>query len=127
MSRVRSVLIALLLFVVAFAAPRAAEAQGTSGQLPDPMPTTELNDLLKRYVKPDSTQMATIETLHDDYRTQFRELRESEIEKFLKDMQALGGGGVPSKASVLEFTVRPDHREDRARRQPLRCDRDPDG
>lgn len=109
MPRFRWFLLALLVSILATFAPQTAQAQGTSGQLPDPMPTTELNRLLKLYVKPDQAQMATIETLHDDYRAQFRALRESEIEKFLGEMQALQGGGVPSKQKVMEFTRKYEH------------------
>lgn len=104
MSKFRLILVTLLSVLVLLLAARPAIAQGTSGQLPDPIPTAELTRLLNLYVKPDPAQWATIETLHDDYRAQFRTLRESEIEAFLEEMQKLGGSGrMPSKAAVQEF------------------------
>jgi hypothetical protein len=63
----RTVLLSVLLVIgVLLLAARPAAAQGTSGQLPDPIATVELNRLLSLYVKPDDSQRATIESLHDD-------------------------------------------------------------
>ncbi len=107
MFRMRTVLLSVLLVIgVLLLAARPAAAQGTSGQLPDPIATVELNRLLSLYVKPDDSQRATIESLHDDYRAQFRTLREAEIEKFLEEMNKLGGRGMPSKSELLEFARR---------------------
>ncbi|MDZ4754943.1 MAG: hypothetical protein SGJ11_10675 [Phycisphaerae bacterium] len=78
-------------------------AQGTSGQLPDPMSTTDLSKLLDLYVKPTIEQRATIESLHDDYREQFRTLREGDIQKSM-DKMALMQGGMPTKEQMDSFT-----------------------
>ncbi len=107
MVRMRTVLLGVILVIgVLLLAVRPAAAQGTSGQLPDPIATVELNRLLSLYVKPDDSQRATIESLHDDYRAQFRTLREAEIEKFLEEMNKLGGRGMPSKSELLDFARR---------------------
>jgi hypothetical protein len=88
---------------LALAAPAAA--QGTSGQLPDPISTAELSKLLSIYVKPSNDESATIDSLHDDYREKFRLLREGDIQKFLERMNELQGGGMmPSKDAIEEFT-----------------------
>jgi hypothetical protein len=107
MFRMRTVLLSVLLVIgVLLLTVRPAAAQGTSGQLPDPIATVELNRLLNLYVKPDDSQRATIESLHDDYRAQFRTLREAEIEKFLEEMNKIGGRGIPSKSELLDFARR---------------------
>ncbi len=85
-----------------FAAP--ARAQGTSGQVPDPMSSVELAKLLRQYVHPTNEQVVSIEALHDGYRDRFRALRENEIERFLVKMKAMQGGVLPKKEQVEEFT-----------------------
>ena len=95
---------ALCVALVVLAASVPAGAQGTSGQLPDPLSTSDLKRLLSMYVHPTDAEMATIEALHDDYRAQFRTFRESDIEQFLAEMQKLMGTGVPTKAAVQDFT-----------------------
>jgi hypothetical protein len=94
----------LALLVGLFAVAMPAAAQGTSGQLPDPLSTVELKRLLTLYVHPTDAEVATIENLHDDYRSEFRAFRDSDIEKFLGEMQKLMGTGMPSKAAVQDFT-----------------------
>mgnify|MGYP001000909005 CR=1 FL=1 len=47
MPRFRWFLLALLVSILATFAPQTAQAQGTSGQLPDPMPTTADGDTLR--------------------------------------------------------------------------------
>lgn len=96
-------LIALCVVASAFS-PRAALAQGTSGQLPDPMATVDVKRLMTMYVHPTDAEMASIEALHDDYRAKFRVLRDNEIEGFLAEAQSLMGAGVPSKSKVQDFT-----------------------
>ena len=93
----------VLIFATAlcFAAP--ARAQGTSGQVPDPMSAAELSQFMNLYVHPTKEQGVAIEDLHDGYRERFRLLRENEIEQFLTKTKAMQGG-MPKKEQVEEFT-----------------------
>ncbi|MCE9618941.1 MAG: hypothetical protein K8R92_03420 [Planctomycetes bacterium] len=97
--------LASIFFVVVMALCIAApaRAQGTSGQVPDPMSSAELSRLLNLYVHPTKEQGASIEGLHDSYRERFRMLRENEIERFLTKMKEMQGG-MPKKEQIEEFT-----------------------
>ncbi len=81
-----------------------ARAQGTYGQLPDPISSAELSRLLTRYVHPTQAQGVSVEALHDAYRERFRALREGDIERFLVRTRQMQGGTMPSKEQVEEFT-----------------------
>ncbi len=94
----------VIIAIASLAIVAPAGAQGTSGQVPDPMSSAELSKLLQLYVQPTKDQGAAIESLHDDYREQFRKLRDGDIEKFLQKMKALQGGMMPSKDQVEDFT-----------------------
>jgi len=91
----------ILATALCFAAP--AHAQGTSGQVPDPMSAVELSQLMNLYVHPTKEQGVAIEGLHDGYRERFRLLRENEIEHFLTKTKAMQGG-MPKKEQIEEFT-----------------------
>jgi hypothetical protein len=91
----------ILATALCFAAP--ARAQGTSGQVPDPMSAVELSQLMNLYVHPTKEQVVAIEGLHDGYRERFRLLRENEIEQFLTKTKAMQGG-MPKKEQIEEFT-----------------------
>ena len=91
----------ILATALCFAAP--ARAQGTSGQVPDPMSSAELLQLMNLYVHPTKEQGVAIEGLHDGYRERFRLLRENEIEHFLTKTKAMQGG-MPKKEQIEEFT-----------------------
>lgn len=91
----------ILATAICFAAP--ARAQGTSGQVPDPMSAAELSQFMNLYVHPSKEQSVAIEGLHDGYRERFRLLRENEIEQFLTKTKAMQGG-MPKKEQVEEFT-----------------------
>lgn len=91
----------ILTTALCFAAP--ARAQGTSGQVPDPMSSAELLQLMNLYVHPTKEQGVAIEGLHDGYRERFRLLRENEIEQFLTKTKAMQGG-MPKKEQIEEFT-----------------------
>jgi hypothetical protein len=91
----------ILATALCFAAP--ARAQGTSGQVPDPMSAVELSQLMNLYVHPTKEQGVAIEGLHDGYRERFRLLRENEIEHFLTKTKAMQGG-MPKKEQIEEFT-----------------------
>ena len=91
----------ILATALCFAAP--ARAQGTSGQVPDPMSAAELSQFMNLYVHPSKEQGVAIEGLHDGYRERFRLLRENEIEQFLTKTKAMQGG-MPKKEQIEEFT-----------------------
>ena len=91
----------ILATALCFAEP--ARAQGTSGQVPDPMSAAELSQFMNLYVHPTKEQGVAIEGLHDGYRERFRLLRENEIEQFLTKTKAMQGG-MPKKEQIEEFT-----------------------
>ena len=110
------ILVRLLAVLAAVTLSRVAPAQGTSGQLPEPISTIELIRLLDTYVQPRPEPWDAIETLHDDYRDAFRALREGDMEKFLtEDMRKMQGGGMPSKAQLDSYLKRMDSIESRVK------------
>ncbi|HMN96224.1 MAG TPA: hypothetical protein PKC43_07915 [Phycisphaerales bacterium] len=82
---------------------RPAAAQGTSGQLPDPVSLQELTALLDRYVGASPAQWEQIDAIHDRYKTEFARLRDGEIQKFLDDARKLQGGGIPDRKLVEDY------------------------
>ncbi len=94
-------ILTLLLSISAF-------GQGTSGTLPDPISTSELQRYaIRLQLSPQQLQAA--ESLHDQYKREFRMLRDGEISTFLKDMRKLQGNGMmPSRDTMEEFLDRMD-------------------
>lgn len=84
--------LATLLLVTALAATRHAAAQGTNNTLPDPVSSRELSRYADR-LRLSPQQRQAVETLHDQYKEEFRALREGDIEKFLADARGLQRGG----------------------------------
>jgi len=92
----------LVVALVAFTG--RAQAQGTFGQLPDPISGPEMAKLSRLYVQPTPQQEESIEALHDSYKERFKVLREGDIERFLRDMQKLQGNGMlPSKEDLDSY------------------------
>lgn len=92
----------LVVALVAFAG--RAQAQGTFGQLPDPISGPEMAKLSRLYVQPTLQQEESIEALHDSYKERFKVLREGDIERFLRDMQKLqGNGNLPTKEAFDSY------------------------
>lgn len=91
-----------LLFIGALA--QVGRAQGTSGTLPPPISAREIIDFAKR-LKLSEQQQKAAETLHDQYKQEFRIFREGEIASFLKEMHNLQGNGMsmPKRADVEDF------------------------
>lgn len=104
---IASIVVALLVLLVP-----AAHGQGTSGQVPDPISTFELRSTLDIYVRPSPVEWETIESVHDDYREAFRQLREGDIEKFLLEMRSMQQA-MPTKRSMEEFFRKYDRIQDR--------------
>lgn len=96
--------IALLLALLV--APRAA-AQGTMGMLPGPISTRELDGYAKRLAL-SPQQRRSLDSLHDQYKQEFRVLREGEIAQFLKDMRDMDGGMMPKRKAIEDFLQKMD-------------------
>ena len=91
---------------IAVTAGAAARGQGTSGTLPDPITTAELMSYADRLGLSDQQRQA-ISALHDEYKQQFRILREGEISQFLQDMRgAESGGKMPARKDVEDIFKR---------------------
>ncbi len=88
LSILRLLVMALCLTVPAL----PAAAQGTMGTVPDPISSRELEGYADRLgLSPQQRQ--AVQSLHDQYREAFTQLRDTDIEKFLNDSKGLGGGG----------------------------------
>src|SRR5687767_7340023 len=72
--------------VIGIQAP--AYAQGTMGAVPDPITSRELTSYGDR-LKLSAQQRQAIESLHDQYREEFRLLRENDIEKLLNESRGM--------------------------------------
>lgn len=80
--------LALILAISVLAPVSGVHAQGTSGMLPDPISTRELDDY-GRVMQLSQQQRQAIDPMHDQYLAQFDQLRESEIGDFLQNAQSL--------------------------------------
>jgi len=98
----RNLLLAFALLLVVVVMPRSVHAQGTSDQLPDPVSTRELGQWLDRFVRAAPEQWESIDRFHEEYKTEFAALRETEIEKYLKDTKAIQGG-MPQKKAMEQW------------------------
>ncbi|MCH7798856.1 MAG: hypothetical protein IID28_10495 [Planctomycetes bacterium] len=82
---------------------RSAAAQGTTGTLADPMSTAQLMQYADR-LQLDAGQRLAIESIHDEYKSEFRRLRDNEIDDFLKSMHSMQSVGMmPDRARVEAF------------------------
>lgn len=97
----RSALLCLVAAAAVALAP-AARAQGTSGQVPDPISMSELTTTLRRYAQPTPEQLAAIEPLHDAYIQRMKALREGEIERFLAATRKMQGS-MPRRQQAEDF------------------------
>lgn len=96
--------VALLLTALVLLVARPAAAQGTSGQLPDPISLQDLTMLLDRYVAATPAQWEKIDGFHTRYKDDFKKLRDGEIQKFLDDARKLQSqGGMPDRKVVEEY------------------------
>src|SRR5688572_3305899 len=69
-----------------------AAAQGTFGMLPDPIGTVELMKYADR-LNLSAQQRSAFQSMHDQYKQEFRTLRDGEIADFLKQTRAVSGSG----------------------------------
>lgn len=98
--------IVLALLLTALLAPRAS-AQGTMGMLPGPISTRELDGYAKRLAL-SPQQRRSLDALHDQYKQEFRALREGEIAQFLKEMREMDGGVMPKRKAIEDFLGKMD-------------------
>ncbi len=103
--RVRHLLVVLTLATLAIPV-RPIAAQGTSGALPAPINSRQLDRYADRLGLSASQRLA-VEALHDEYRREFRALREGEIATFLREQQAVQGG-IPQRNVVEDMLEKLD-------------------
>ncbi len=97
----RSYVAALVMIVPLVAATSRLHAQGTSGMLPDPISSRDLEGYARR-LQLDEVQRLAIDPLHEQYRAAFRQLREDDIAKLLKQTTEMTGVGfsMPQREKV---------------------------
>ncbi|MEE8154763.1 MAG: hypothetical protein V3T53_07345 [Phycisphaerales bacterium] len=97
----RSYVAALVMIVPLVAATSRLHAQGTSGMLPDPISSRDLEGYARR-LQLDESQRFAIDPLHEQYRAAFRQLREDDIARLLKQTAEMTGGGfrMPQRQKV---------------------------
>jgi hypothetical protein len=95
-------LVLCVFILVAAASSGRALAQGTSGTLPDPINTRELMRYADRLWLSEEQRRA-IEAIHDEYRAEFRILREGEIQKFMERTRALQAAMIPRRQDMEVF------------------------
>ena len=111
----------ILLYVLLFGTA-SVYAQGTMGQVADPMNSKQLAKYLKRYVNPTFDQWIVIEDIHSDYLEEFSALRDGPITDFLEEARALSSsGGVPDMESVKKYLASQERVNDRIRRLDEQC------
>lgn len=91
-SRLQSCLLAVITLLFIAHAP-SAHGQGTMGMLPDPITSSELDGYADR-LGLSAEQRRAIDRHFQEYRQQFRELRDGDIASFLREMQEVQGGGM---------------------------------
>src|SRR5688500_14558642 len=97
--------VAVITALLGFA--RGAIAQGTSGILPNPITTHELKGYADRLKLSDQQRQAA-EAIHDQYKQEFRALRQGEIATFLKEMRSLQGNVMPKRDVMETFMKKMD-------------------
>ena len=98
----RATLAMLVMCAFVSSATNSATAQGTSGMLPDPISSRDLEGYARR-LHLDEFQRLAIEPLHQQYREAFRQLREGDIAKLLKQTSEMRGDGFSMpKRDVVE-------------------------
>ena len=103
----RRVLLCCTIALLATAAPgRRALAQGTSGMLPSPISSRDL-DLYGEALGLTSEQRQAIDVMHDTYREDFRVLREAEIAEYMEQVGGMFGRGLRSmNRESIEESIR---------------------
>jgi hypothetical protein len=94
----RRFLVATVIFAMCVGAlTTSAAGQGTSGQLPDPISSADIGEIVDR-LQLTTEQRARVESFHEQYKEQFKALRDGEIEEFMKQSRQMSGiGRMPSR------------------------------
>ena len=116
-TRVFRTLLPLALAAAVLLPAATVTAQGTSGTLPGPINSRQLMQYADMLGLSDS-QRLVMESVHDDYRTRFRTLRDGEIASFLRDQQSMQGG-IPQRAAVEKIL---EEQKQALREQPFTYD-----
>ena len=106
-SRIFHTAVVVLLVGLTLAQSRPTFAQGTTGILPDPISTYELKGYADR-LKLSPQQRLAADAMHDQYKQDFRALRQGEIAAFMKDMMAMQGNVMPKREVMESFMKRMD-------------------
>jgi len=88
MNAVRPLLLVCVAVATAVVVAPTVHAQGTSGTLPDPISTPELDEYAA-ILNLSEQQRQAIEPMHNRYLEQFQQLRSDEIEDFLEQFRGL--------------------------------------
>ena len=98
----RRVFVALVAAVLALSLfNSSACAQGTSGSLPDPMSSSDLDKIMDR-LELDDAQRRVAESVHEQYIEDFKKLREGEIEEYLEKLRTIQGN-MPDRKQIEDF------------------------
>ena len=100
----RFILHAVILLAATLAA-RPCFGQGTMGTVPDPISSRDLVNYGDRLGLSDQQRQA-IESLHEQYREEFRVLRETDIEKYLQQSRGWQGFGMTASRKEVEDQLR---------------------
>lgn len=100
-------LIVAALLSAALLLPDGAAAQGTPGILPNPISTHELKGYADR-LKLSAQQRQAAEAIHDQYKQEFRALRQGEIAAFLKEMRSFESNIMPKREVMEAFMKKMD-------------------
>src|SRR5689334_22022010 len=92
---------AVVIILAALSLQTSANAQGTSGSLPDPINARDITGYAER-LQLSAQQRQAVDSFHEQYKREFRALREGEIADFLKSMRDLNGTGMMPKRDVVE-------------------------
>ena len=103
----RALLALAVLVVGSVVVVNRADAQGTMGMLPGPISTTELDGYAQR-LQLSPQQRRGLDALHDQYKQEFRALREGEIAAFLAKMREMDGGALPKRKMIEDFLEQMD-------------------
>jgi hypothetical protein len=98
MRSARSIVGGLIVVAVLLLSTSPATAQGTSGAVPSPINSRQLMRYADR-LGLSGEQRRAFEALHDEYRREFRLLRDGEIARFLEEAQG-AQGGVPERELI---------------------------
>lgn len=81
----------LLAIALSLCLTHSSSGQGTMGTVPDPISARDLDRYVKRLGLSEQQRQA-IDAIHDQYKADFSQLRDGDIETFLNESRNMGGG-----------------------------------